>query len=136
MSATPSPEASAEERSSSRPLLILLIALCTMLVVTYATRLDERDSVQAAIVEQQELNEQARVRTAALQKELENVARPAYVDEVARRSLGLGKEGDVVIVAVAGPAVAAAEPGAAVRAPATLQQPIWRQWLTLFTPDS
>lgn len=135
MPATPSSPAAAEERPSSRPLLILLIALCTVLIVTYATRLDERDGVQVAIGEQQARNEEARARTAALQKELESVARPAYVDEVARRSLGLGKEGDVVIVAVGAPSATTSEAGVPLLAPAG-QQPVWRQWLILFTPDS
>lgn len=135
MTAPSSPEIPAAERASSRPLLILLIAICTLMIVTYATRLDERDGVQAAIVEQQVLNEQARARTAALQKELLSVNRPSYVDEVARRDLGMGKEGDVVIVAVAPPASAAAEQTTPAETPALLQ-PIWRQWLTLFTPNS
>ncbi|MGL4650804.1 MAG: FtsB family cell division protein [Caldilineaceae bacterium] len=134
MSASPSPDTPAEERSSSRPLLILLIAICTLMIVTYAARLDERDGVQGAIAEQRVLNEEAKQRTAGLQRELLSVNRPAYVDEVARRDLGMGKEGDVVIVAVTATGATDAGQSAREQAPALLQ-PIWRQWLTLFTPE-
>jgi cell division protein FtsB len=136
MPASPSPEATVEERTSSRPLLILLIAVCTLLIVTYAARLDERDGIQEAIVAQQALNEQAIARSAALQQELTAVTRDSYIDQVARTQLGMGKEGDVVIVAVAPAPNAAPAEGQSPARPPTQWQPIWRQWLILFTPDS
>jgi cell division protein FtsB len=135
MSASPTPESQVEPRTSARPLLILLIAICTMLVVTYAARLGSRDDMQQEIVEQQLLNEQAKVRTAELQRELVEVKKPSYIDEAARGHLDLGKEGDIVIVAVAAGQSSAVEDAPPAAVPASWQ-PVWRQWLTLFTPNS
>lgn len=131
MPASPASPPPAEENSSSRPLLILLIMVCMVMIATYAARLDDRDGVQAAIVEQQALNEQAHVRTAVLQKELLNVTRPSHIDEIARGNLGLGREGDIIIVPVSAADLAPAA-GVTPTSPPSPSWPIWRQWLNLF----
>jgi len=136
MSASPSPEPSVQPNGSSRPLLILLIAICTLMIVTYAGRLGERDRIEADIAAQQIRNEEAKVRTAALQEELDKVTQPSYVDEIARTALGMGQEGDVIIVAVAPDTESPAQPMAPSQDEQAPWQPIWRQWLKLFTPNS
>lgn len=125
-----------EERNDPRPLLVLLIVLCSILVVTYALRLDERDRVEEAIAAQTAANEDARARSAELRDTLEKVNRPAHLELIIRGFLGLGKEGDIRLVPVDAPdlpMLGAPAPDVAA-APSGESAPVWRQWLTLFLP--
>jgi hypothetical protein len=118
-------------RSSVRPLLLLVIGLCLLFIVTYALRLEARDRMEAALVEQQQINEQAAARSAVLEKQLAGATKPSYMDKIARETLHLVKPNEVRLVPVGG--------GVAQAAPTTPAQtspllPIWRQWVNFLFP--
>lgn len=119
---------------SARPLLIVLIAVCSILVFTYALRLGDRDRMEAAIAAQQAANQEAIARGARLQEDLAQVANPSFMEYFVRAVLLKGKEGEVRLVVVDGPATAAlAAPAAGVEA-APLRLPVWQQWGELLAP--
>jgi hypothetical protein len=129
---TPAPEE--EVRKDPRPLLVVLIVLCAIFVVTYALRLDERDRVEAAIVAQKAANAAAITRGAELREILTQVTRPAYLDIIIRQFLGMGKDGDTRLVPVDAPGLATAAPVPLLETAPRYSGPVWRQWLTLFSP--
>lgn len=135
MSATPLHEQSVAPvpRSSVRPLLLLVIGLCLLFIVTYALRLDSRDRIEAALVEQRQLNAQAEARGAALEKQLQGASKASYMDELARVKLRLVKPNEVRLIPVGGSAIAAA-PASGAAPPPLL--PIWRQWINFLFPRS
>lgn len=135
MSATQFPEQSPlpQPRSSVRPLLLLLIGLCTVFIVTYALRLDARDRVEAELVAQQQANLQAEARGAALEKQLAGASKPSYMDEIARTKLHLVKPNETRLIPVGG-GLAVAAPAAT--APSAALLPIWRQWVDFLFPRS
>ncbi len=136
MAAGPAPEQTpvAAREASPRPLLFLLIAICTILVVSYAMRLDERDRVEAAIVAQQQANAQAVAREAALLEELALASRPSHLDEIARTHLNLGKPGEVRLVQIDAPQESGTGGAGAAWDGAVSVPPIWQQWLEFVAP--
>lgn len=120
-----------EEHKDPRPLLVLLIVLCSIMVVTYALRLDQRDRIEASIVAQKAANAAAVARGAELEKNVAEANRPAYLDVFIRTYLGMGKSGDIRLVPVdtpeSGEVAAAPPPVAPVR-----MLPVWQQWVMLF----
>lgn len=135
MSATNLPEETpSEERSNVRPLLIILIVLCSYYIIGYALRLDERDRMEARIVAQREANAEALARNALLRDELAGASRPTHIDEIARKVLDMAKPNDVLLVPI--DLVDEAAEAAAVEAAAeeASTDPLWRQWLELFVP--
>ena len=135
MSAITPPEPSpTQERPSVRPLLIIMISLCSLFIISYALRLDERDRIELQIIDQRDENMEAAARTALLAKELADAAQTAHVDEIARTVLDMAKPDDVKIV----PVNLVDEAGSMAEAPfgslPASDDPVWRQWLELFVP--
>jgi hypothetical protein len=120
---------------SARPLLMVLIAVCSILVFTYALRLDERDRMEAAIAVQQAANQEALARGARLQEELAQTTNPSFMEYFVRGVLLKGKEGEVRLVVVDGPVTAAAAAQAASMEGARLSLPVWQQWVELLVPS-
>ena len=120
-------------RSSVCPLLLLVIGLCLVFIVTYALRLESRDRMEAALVEQQQINAQAVARGAALEKQLQSASKASYMDELARVKLRLVKPNEVLLIPVGG-GVSAVAP--VVEAEAAPLLPIWRQWISFLFPRS
>ncbi len=133
MSATQLPEQAPIDppRSSVRPLLLLLIGLCSLFIITYALRLDARDKVEAALAQQEQINAQALARSAALEKQLAGASKPSYMDEIIRTYLHLVKPNETRLVPVVSGTVAAAAAPAAAPLPLL---PIWRQWTEFLFP--
>ena len=133
MSATQLPEQAPirPPRSSVRPLLLLVIGLCSLFIITYALRLDERDNVEAALVQQEQINAEAFARSAALEKQLAGASKPSYMDEMIRTYLHLVKPNETRLIPVGGGT--AADAPAPEAAPAPLL-PIWRQWTEFLFP--
>lgn len=118
-----------------RPLLVILIALCSIFVFTYALRLDTRDEIEAAIVAQQETNAAAVARTAQLEREYAQVEKPAHADTLIRTLLQMGKPGEQVLVGVSPPSVTGAVPLTAAPTLPHINRAIWEQWFHLLFPS-
>lgn len=122
-----------EPAPSARPLLILLIGLCSIFVFTYALRLDERDRMEAAIAAQEAANAEASARGAQLQQDLATAAGPAFLDRMVRTYIQWGKTGETRYVPINAPLVPASA-SAETAGPAPSAFPIWRQWIDLLAP--
>jgi cell division protein FtsL len=117
-------------------LLFVLIVLCLLFVVGYASRLTEQTRLQVAIARQEARIVQAQQKQARLQAELTHVQSDAYVEQVAREQLGMVQPGDQLVIRVAPPPEAvqpAPEPSVTAMSP---MPPPWQQWLELFWPSA
>ena len=125
------PNPSLARQPSRRPLLIILILLCTVFIVTYAARMGERRGLEAQIAAQEQSIQRAQEKNALLQSELQRANTPAFLDELVRTVFQMGKEGETLYVGVAPPT-----PEVVQTPPPTLPpaDPIWQQWFTLVFP--
>jgi cell division protein FtsB len=133
-------------RLSRRFLFLILIVLCVLFVVSYAGRLTERTRLYQEIRAMEARIELEEARTLVLAANLDYVDSEDYVDRVAREELGMGREGDRVMIIVDAPTPIPADVASALLAEPASDRPIeamselvrygdppiWKQWLALF----
>ena len=126
----------------SRLGLLLLIGLCVLFVSSYTSRLLRKAQVEQRISEWEQRIAAAELRQLQLQAELEYVNSPAYLEQVARNDLDMARDGDTVIIVVAGTVTPSGAgsledgmtegTGAPVRLPG---EPTWKQWITILAGE-
>ena len=123
-----------------RVILIFLIALCGLFVMSYATRLAQKSSLESQIAAMEARIDEAQAEQAKLQNEYEKLDQPDYIDRVARTYFDRVLPGDKVLVIV-NEASPASHDGL-VPTFATTNSidyrnfPIWQQWVVFFTTDT
>ena len=141
MAKKPQRDTGTPEKRNPRLLIFMLIGLCILFVISYASRRIENSRVQAEVIAMDSDIAQSQRNQAELEAQLEFVESDAYVDQVARNELGLAKPGDSVIIvlpAIENPSAEqdVEDANSLATAPqASTDLPNWRQWLQLFTQD-
>jgi cell division protein FtsB len=129
-------------RPSRKPrvILIILIALCGIFVYNYTARLGEKAHIESEIAAMQARIDAAKSEQYELLKERDELNQPDYLDNVARKTFGLARPGDKLLVIVDDPAASSHADEIAVSAAANpidyRNFPIWQQWIVFFTTDS
>jgi cell division protein FtsB len=126
----------------SRIGLLLLIALCVLFVSSYTSRLVRKAHVEQEITEWEQSIAAAEQRQLELEAELDYVNSSAYIEERAREELGMGREGDTVIIVVAStevPEMPVAMYETTVdktsSGSASPAEPTWRQWMMILVGE-
>jgi len=157
MSAQPNlpSDSSMPQRGQRKPLLFVLLVLVLLFVITYASRLTEYRQLLSQDASMQGQIDDAEARGRQLVKDLEYVKSRAYTEKMAITELGMGQKDDQVLTVIDAPALVEVEQGqgAAIDAAAgtagdaavvlaqdgsatDAQSPVWRQWLSVFRPQS
>ena len=117
---------------------LLLLGVVTVLLFFIASYIGRDLEYRAALAELQQWESRLadeRARGERLQQELRWVQGDAYLEEAARRELGMVRPGDTLVVPVPVVSAATATPAAAAAAPARAAapaQPPWQTWRDLF----
>ena len=116
---------------------LLLLGVVTVLLFFIASYIGRDLEYRAAVAELQQWESRLadeRARGERLQQELRWVQGDAYLEEAARRELGMVRPGDTLVVPVPVVSAATATPVAAMTAPraASPAQPPWQTWRDLF----
>ncbi len=136
-------------KRNPRLLFFMLMGLCILFAISYASRLVENASVQMEIVAIDNSIAQTKKNQAELKAQLDFVQSDAYVEEVARDELGLAKPGDSVVIVLSdteetnrgenvggifkNSELLATTPQVTI---SVTDLPNWQQWLQLFTRKS
>ncbi len=116
------------------PTQLLLLSIVTVLLFFIASYVGRDLEYRAAMTELQQWNDRLATeqkRGEHLQQELEWVQSDAYLEEAARRELGLVRRGDTLVVPVSAASTPAVTPTPAARA-ADPARPPWQSWRDLF----
>ncbi len=123
-------------RASPTQLLFLgIITVLLFFIASYIGRDLEYRAAQAELHQWEARLVAEQARGERLQQELQWVQSDAYLEEAARRELGLVRRGDTLVVPVASAATPQATPAAAAPASSSVaapSQPPWQTWRDLF----
>lgn len=108
---------------------IIIIGL--ILIVSLSRSIIELSRKGGVIDEAQERVDKAEAENANLREKFREVKRPEYIEKVAREKLGLGKDGEVVVVLPKGEKTQNVEYSIENRE-RDEQKAVWRQWVDLF----
>lgn len=116
---------------------LLLLGVVTVLLFFITSYIGRDLEYRAAVAELQQWESRLadeRARGERLQQELRWVQGDAYLEEAARRELGMVRPGDTLVVPVPVVSAATATPVAAMTAPRAEApaQPPWQTWRDLF----
>lgn len=126
----------------SRLGLLFLIGLCVLFVSSYTHRLMRKAEVEREIAEWDQRIAEAERHQQELQAELDYVNSPAYIEDVARNQLDMAREGDRVIIVLAGESApesndssGSAENETATSISGIPEEATWRQWVDLLSGE-
>lgn len=111
----------------NRFLRILVFGLGVFLIVSLSRSIIDIWQKGGLLDKEEERLAKARLENEELAKELERLQSPEYIEKQAREKLGLGREGEVVVVLP--PQVGSPSPEVKI-APKQPEKAVWQQWVS------
>lgn len=117
-------------KRDTKLLFTVVVGLCLLLVMTYASRLSRQASVNQEVARWEEKIVMASARQHALEAELRYIQSDAYVEQLAHDEFGMIQPGEELVVIV--PAQQSTEASPIVQQDLEKNAPFWQQWLHSF----